>query len=442
MLLRLIAENITSFKDAVEFNTFPASKTRSHSAHKVECGHVTCLRLSAIYGANGTGKSNLLKVLSLLSSLVLKESLNNVKILEGLAFKFNEATVNLPSAIAIEFYKDGNIYYYQIEFNKEKIFREELLLSKSKKDELIFKRENQIIQINEEYYLKGYNKQFAEAIQRLIREDMLAFPFLGKLYANEFPIIGNAYSWFASKLQIVTPESSTGTIPHFMDVDKEFETFVNSTIKEMNTGISELRVKTELLDEEKLSMSSLLNMVVSMAKQYPGVPQPFFDQYKGEAAVVIYEDGKLILKKLVALHVDVNNNVIEMPMAKESDGTRRIIEYMPLLYSIYRDDAVYVVDEMERSIHPILIKEIIRKLSQSEKLRGQLIFTTHESALLDQEVFRPDEIWFAQKDNEQATKLYPLSDFNIHNTANIENGYLNGRYGGVPFLSNLKDLNW
>ena len=65
----------------------------------------------------------------------------------------------------------------------------------------------------------------------------------------------------------------------------------------------------------------------------------------------------------------------------------------------------------------ILIKEIIRKLSQSEKLRGQLIFTTHESALLDLEVFRPDEIWFAQKDNEQATKLYPLSDFNIHNTA-------------------------
>ena len=107
MLLRLIAENITSFKDAVEFNTFPASKTKSHSAHKVECGHVTCLRLSAIYGANGTGKSNLLKVLSLLSSLVLKESLNNVKILEGLAFKFNESTVNLPSAIAIEFYKEN-----------------------------------------------------------------------------------------------------------------------------------------------------------------------------------------------------------------------------------------------------------------------------------------------------------------------------------------------
>lgn len=442
MLLRLIAENITSFKDAVEFNTFPMSKTKSHSSHKVECGHVTCLRLSAIYGANGTGKSNLLKTLSLLCSIVRNESLKNITIFDGLAFKFNESTVNLPSEIAIEFYQDGNIFYYYIAFNKEKIFKEELLLSKPKKDELIFSRDNKKIQINEEYYFRGYNKQFAEAIERLVRDDMLAFSFLGKLYATEFPIISNAYSWFTDKLQIVSPESSTGTIPHFMHVDKEFEIFVNSTIKEMNTGISELRVKTEILDEETLSMSSLLYMVVNKAKEYQGIPQPFYDQYMGETAVVIYEDGKILLKKLVAIHVDVNNNLIEMPIYKESDGTRRIIEYMPLFYSIYRNDAVYVVDEIERSIHPILIKEIIRKLSISEKLKGQLIFTTHESALLDLEVFRPDEIWFAQKDNEQATKLYPLSDFNIHNTANIENGYLNGRYGGVPFLSNLKDLNW
>ena len=126
----------------------------------------------------------------------------------------------------------------------------------------------------------------------------------------------------------------------------------------------------------------------------------------------------------------------------ESDGTRRIIEYMPILYTLNQQDTVYVVDEIERSIHPILIKGIIRKLSDSNNIKGQLLFTTHESALLDQNIFRPDEIWFAQKDMEQATQLYPLSDFNIHKTASIENGYLNGRYGGIPFLSNLKDLNW
>ena len=89
-----------------------------------------------------------------------------------------------------------------------------------------------------------------------------------------------------------------------------------------------------------------------------------------------------------------------------------------------------------------MIKSIIHKISAMENAAGQIIFTTHESGLLDQDIFRPDEIWFAQKDSEQATKLYPLSDYNIHRTANIENGYLAGRYGGIPFLSNLKDLHW
>ena len=157
---------------------------------------------------------------------------------------------------------------------------------------------------------------------------------------------------------------------------------------------------------------------------------------------MVCENGKVYLKTLVPIHQTADGKEVEMAFVNESDGTRRLIDYMPLFYAVTNEDKVYVVDEIERSIHPILIKSIVEKLSQSEDASGQLIFTTHESALLDQDIFRPDEIWFAQKDADQATQLYPLSDFNIHKTANIENGYLNGRYGGIPFLSNLKDLHW
>lgn len=145
---------------------------------------------------------------------------------------------------------------------------------------------------------------------------------------------------------------------------------------------------------------------------------------------------------MVALHKDKNGNEVSMDLDDESDGTRRLIEYIPLIYSILYEDAVYIVDEIERSIHPIMIKAIMSKISEKKDARGQIIFTTHESSLLDQSIFRPDEIWFAQKDVNQSTQLYPLSDYNIHKTANIENGYLNGRYGGIPFLSNLSDLKW
>ena len=79
------------------------------------------------------------------------------------------------------------------------------------------------------------------------------------------------------------------------------------------------------------------------------------------------------------------------------------------------------MDDIERSIHPIMIKTLVSKISESKEAKGQLIFTTHESCLLDQTIFRPDEIWFAQKDVNQSIQIYPLSDYNIHKTANIEN---------------------
>ena len=113
-----------------------------------------------------------------------------------------------------------------------------------------------------------------------------------------------------------------------------------------------------------------------------------------------------------------------------------------MISDVINHETVYVVDEIERSIHPMMIKELIKKISWDTTARGQLIFTTHESCLLDQQILRTDEIWFTQKDKAGASHMYSLSDFNISNTANIEDGYLNGRYGGIPFLSNLKELNW
>jgi AAA15 family ATPase/GTPase len=113
-----------------------------------------------------------------------------------------------------------------------------------------------------------------------------------------------------------------------------------------------------------------------------------------------------------------------------------------VLKDIFSKGKVYVIDEIERSIHPMLIFEIIRKFSADKETTGQLIFTTHESNLLNQNIFRQDEIWFTEKDPNGSTDLYSLSDFKEHSTIDIRKGYLTGRYGSIPFLSNLQDLNW
>lgn len=442
MILRLIAENFASFKDAVEFNTFPASKSHNHDNHKIDCAHTSALRMSAIYGANGAGKSNLVYALGTIRQFVRGGSINGFNHISS-KFKFDPAYSEKPTGLAVEFYTKGNVFYYHIELSSQEVIFEELLLSLKTKDVELFSRKGNKITLNRKISATKTNRAFVDGLSRLVRPDMLVLPFLGNYYPMEFPIITDAYSWFMDMLVLVQPSASSGVLPQLMDIDKDFSILVNETMPELKTGIDRLVVKKDVLDESDENLDPSILSAIQNAKGQPGVPQIVVEKNSNDILNVVFDSltMQVVVKRIVAIHSQ-NGVDVEMPLRFESDGTRRLIEYMPLFYSVIQKGGVYVVDEIERSIHPILIKSIISKISASSSAKGQLIFTTHESCLLDQNIFRPDEIWFAQKDSEQATQLYPLSDFNIHHTANIENGYLNGRYGGIPFLSNLKDLHW
>lgn len=442
MFLRFVAENIFSFKDAVEFNTFPSSKSHSHNHHKSACSHATALRLAAIYGANGAGKSNLLAAIDLLRNAVLLGTLDSIRQNGSLAFRFDKDCLDKPSGLAIEFYENKKVFYYHLEFKDHEVMLEELLLSKKTKDVTIFHREGSDIKLNGDMLTKGVNRTFLDALDRLVRSDMLLLSFFGQYYPTEFEVVTEAYSWFVNRLRIVLPDTISGHVPHLLDTFDSFKRLVNATIPELKTGINSLDVEKIVVSEETAKGNPMLLSAIREARKNPGEPQIVEGESPTEISNVVFEGGQVWQKTLLSIHTDIAGNTYTAPISIESDGTRRLIEYMPLFFAITHSDAVYVLDEIERSVHPIMIKSIIHKISAMENAAGQIIFTTHESGLLDQDIFRPDEIWFAQKDSEQATKLYPLSDYNIHRTANIENGYLSGRYGGIPFLSNLKDLHW
>ncbi len=439
MLLRFAAENIMSFKDAVEFNTFPSSKSHSHDWHKVVCKHATVLRMTAIYGANGAGKSNLLKCVSLLRAMVMVEKLGDIQISDDLHFKLDREGYSRPSELAVEFFTGDRVFYYHVVFNGMKILEEDLSISGKSKDTPIFTRKDNNIEVSTEFFTSGGNEKsadvFLDAISRVIRPDMLALSFFGRYYPDELPIVKTAFDWFP-QLQVIAPSMTAEALPYLLEKDAEFASLVNEIVPELNTGISSLRVNSIVINEGDVKDNAPLRAMYNAAKANPGKPQTV------DLFTIIMENGVVMLKSLMAVHVNSDGKEIGLNIREESDGTRRLVEYMPLLYSILRKGGVFVIDEIERSIHPIMIKSIMRKISESRDAQGQIIFTTHESCLLDQNIFRPDEIWFAQKDVNQSTQLYPLSVYNIHKTANIENGYLNGRYGGIPFLSNLSDLKW
>lgn len=400
------------------------------------------MRLAAIYGANGAGKSNLLAAIDLLRNAVLLGTLDSIRQNGSLAFRFDKDCLDKPSGLAIEFYENKKVFYYHLEFKDHEVMLEELLLSKKTKDVTIFHREGSDIKLNGDMLTKGVNRTFLDALDRLVRSDMLLLSFFGQYYPTEFEVVTEAYSWFVNRLRIVLPDTISGHVPHLLDTFDSFKRLVNATIPELKTGINSLDVEKIVVSEETAKGNPMLLSAIREARKNPGEPQIVEGESPTEISNVVFEGGQVWQKTLLSIHTDIAGNTYTAPISIESDGTRRLIEYMPLFFAITHSDAVYVLDEIERSVHPIMIKSIIHKISAMENAAGQIIFTTHESGLLDQDIFRPDEIWFAQKDSEQATKLYPLSDYNIHRTANIENGYLSGRYGGIPFLSNLKDLHW
>ena len=129
----------------------------------------------------------------------------------------------------------------------------------------------------------------------------------------------------------------------------------------------------------------------------------------------------------------------EMKIAAQSDGTVRLLTLIPALYEAISQGKVLFVDEIDNSIHPNLMFNLL-KFYADHPSNGQLIFTTHTTHLLNQqELMRPDEVWLTEK-KDGATELYSLNEFKLHNTLNIENGYLEGRYGGVPEIEEMEVL--
>jgi AAA15 family ATPase/GTPase len=446
MLIRFIAKNIFSFKDETEFNLFP-NKSQGLQHHKVRIGDFDFLRYSAIYGANGSGKSNLIKAISFLETLVEKGKLPSES--EDIKFKLNEGNLKAPISLGIEFIANGEPFFYTITFNEGIILYESLAKSNKSDDILVFERsfENEIqeIKFHEDYYKTDKEKLFAEVLsEKLIQKNELLITFLSKKYPEDFKSTYSAFKWFDETLVIIKPDARPGGIAHILDKEPTIKDFANKFIPSLNTGISKIEIETKKFEEffGESGDAKLKRKIIEDLKSEPNKLSLLTHSETGEEVTLVYENNEVLAKRLVTKHQNSLGETTDFNLGQESDGTRRLIDYIPAFQGIINDNKVFVIDEIERSIHPMTIKEIMTKLALDESVKGQLIFSTHESNLLDQSIFRADEIWFAQKDFDGSSKIYSLSDFKIHNTINIENGYLKGRFGGIPFLGNLKDLNW
>jgi len=448
MLIRFIVKNLFSFKEETEFNLLPGRATRLNH-HKYERGGLSILKQTAIYGANGSGKSNLVKAINALQSMIRTGTIPYT--INSQRFKLAKSNQEEPVELGIEFYSSitNKIYFYSIAINNGIITDEYLGESGISKDRLIFNRTiiNKSTIIN---FFEGFDKNEKNIVLKEVIEKNLIKPnqplvfLLNEITDDAFFDAREAWIWITFKLVLIGKDThASGAIIEAIDKREDFRLFAKELMCSFNTGINDLKIgRGPIEDYVGKENERVMNEIKSELQDNPKEVRFLPHSLSNESISIVNEDDKVIVKKLLFLHKGEKNETIDFNYIEESDGTQRLLEFIPVFYEIINKESTYIVDEMETSLHPTIIKELISKFSHDEHTKGQLIFTTHESNLLDQDIFRTDEIWFAEKGINGATKLYSLSDFKEHNTIDIRKGYLSGRYGAIPFLGNLHDLNW
>lgn len=450
MLVRFVVNNLLSFGEQKEFNTLPNNRIKSLNHHKVKFNDFSLLKMTSLYGANGAGKSNLIKALNYMKMLV-KDS-EDFPRLSNHTFKFNSDLDPKNQILAIEFIENGKAFYYGLEVVDNIIRNEELYSSGLGKgeDKLIYHRSTELdktskIKFFEEFEAEERNKVLKDVlIKDFVKPNKPILRLLSRRDNTLLTEVKEAYNWFNKTLQILSPDSKPIGLAQNFEFDP-FKEYSNSLINSLSLGIKSIQLEKDLaenvLEDEEL-LEKLMSEFEKETEEDELKKAIILRDDKSRDFVITKEDGELWIKGIQVEHEGKSNKRVLFDLEDESDGTVRLIDFVPAFHEIISTDCVYVIDEIERSIHPLLIKELIKKFSLDKRTKGQLIFTTHESNLLDLDILRQDEIWFVEKDINGSTDFYPLSDFKEHKSIDIRKGYLNGRYGSIPFLANLKDLNW
>lgn len=444
MLIRFIASNFLSFGEEQEFNMLPGDfRTLKH--HVYATGKVEVLKAAAIYGANGAGKSNLIKGLAFLQDLVKAGRLTQS--IDGFKFKLNPENSEKAIDFEIEFFLNRiqKVFKYRISLNHGRIETEWLYESGiTGNDKVIFHR---YIDTNGKTKVdfkpsfltsKTENKLLKKLLEDKLLKDNELLLSKNVVGLTEIEL---SLDWFRNKLTIIYPQSKFAGLVNALSHSERFRDFSSDLMDSFDTGIVSLNTRSVDLfayfGEDDRVMAE--NIISELERSEGDVVINAGE----ETVLATKENGKYIIKRTVTIHRDETGQDIQFDLKDESDGTRRILDLLPVVDLILRDHCTIVIDEIDQSLHVSLLKTLIHKIMDDKDTLGQLIFTTHECNLLDLALFRQDEIWFAEKNRTtQSTVLYSLSDFKPRPDLDIRKGYLKGRYGGIPFLARLEDLNW
>jgi uncharacterized protein len=441
MLIRFTVSNFLSFKEPTTFSMV-ASSERIHPHHVVRTPSrrdPNLLRMGVVYGANAAGKSNLVKALRVVRELVVQTRAPEA-LLPVRRFRIDPDYLGKPSIFQVEFRINDMNYAYSISTDQRRVHSEELRTTTSTSETLLFKRTTSSTSEVAVHFgsftdtLDTDHRSFLRFLARGTRPNQL---FLRETIERNEELFRPVYNWFDTALAILDPSGVSHQVETLINFDTHFKTFMRDVLVAAGTGITDV-----VIDEQPFGPDSRIpSDVIEEAQQTlpDGMVWFHYDLYYGERLVLLKRDGELYSLRLMTMHGD---RVFEL--REESDGTQRLVDLIPMLYSltVHPSEQVVVIDEIGRSLHPHLTQLLVDMhldAANAEK-RSQLVITTHETNLLDLDILRRDEIWFAEKKRDGSTDLYSLSDFQPRYDKNIRRDYLVGRYGAIPFIGGAAQL--
>lgn len=453
MLYRFIIGNWTSFAESVQFDMFPNPKRENflnHVYHDSE--KIPVLKSCALYGANGSGKSNFIDALKFVKAFATDFAFDeNAKRLTSV-FKANRFKLPLmsegtPMSFLIEFSGNIDVYIYSIEIDETGVLDEILYISGKGQipNKLLFQRNNEAVSFAEKIASDEMTKVLSRQIKSNPSQSVLSI--IGKLHLIDNNYINDAFNWLDKQLVIIDVDHKIPWLVDQLRHQPDVLEFCKNVFANIGLGIKDLSIKNESFedwlkhadDEDKFAIT---NFMESIPQNETGNKSISKMDRQFPLLTITEEDGIRTVSELLFHQLGKNGYVGVMECAAQSSGTLRLLTLIPAFYYAIYNNKTVIIDEIDNSIHPILIKGIIKFFGDS-KANGQLIFTTHETSLLNQqELLRPDEVWMIEK-IDGASRMYSLNDFKIHKTLSLENGYLDGRFGAIPFLGTvdlLEDL--
>ena len=406
MLIRFSFKNFKSFKNENCLD-MEATSLKEHEYNVAKIDNDEYLKVSAIYGANASGKTNVLQAFDYMKKriLVSDDSKKNSPIDEENVYSF--MINNDPIALEVEILaKNNKIYKYGFELVKDNIISEWLYEKRVNKFYSIFEREkNNVKNIRNNKITMLAN----------IDERTLFLNIYSKIDRNNEDF-SSVYDWFVNST--------------YLDLgNPNFERFINN------------RVSLKILSDENYK-KELLKFIKTFDSGIEGI------KTTPDSIEAVKSNNGII--DIEVIHRGENGELKALPFYLESNGTRKMFHLFDFFMDALKNGMVLFVDDLDTKLHPLLMRYIINLFHNSDtnKGNGQLIYSTHDTVNLNKETFRRDEIWFAKKDKEGISGIYALSDYileddknsgkKVRNDATYNKDYLTGKYGAIPVLKEFE----